>query len=194
MRDLLSLVCLFTILIPTICFSSIENIENMKKLADGGNSYAQYEVGKWYFEHGNEQAAYNYYNMACGNGYNPACEDLNKNISKEIDKIDLDNMTFNDQFELGEKYFQEKNYAIAFKLFNSACNKGAIPAACLYLGRAYGFGQGVTRDPKKALEIFDRYYDYHDAFKLNKAALLEYAFGDKADNINKAMGIYNNLA
>lgn len=190
MKQLILVMFIFLFAFSKPC-SALENIDQMKKLADGGNAYAQYETGKWYYEHGNEEAGNFYLNWACNNKNPQACEYLTQNI---VAKFNFNDRTPQEQFKLGDIYLKEKKYPLAFKLFKLSCEKGNYPPACLQLGRAYAVGEGTARNSEKAMEIFNKYYHEHDAFKLEKALMLEYAFGSNAKTIDEAMEIYNSIA
>ncbi len=79
-------------------------------------------------------------------------------LFKMYTKVKLDtDYTAKECFEKGREYYEGKtqtqNYAMAYKWFKIASDKGD-PFAQNYLGRMYNFGEGVTKD----IEESYRYY------------------------------------
>jgi|SRR5579885_52563 len=58
-------------------------------------------------------------------------------------------------YELGRVYLERKQYEEAKQAFTVAADRGYIPAVH-FLGRMFFYGQGVTRDVRKASELLER--------------------------------------
>lgn len=187
MRYILILLYLFILGSASTCYADVDNINNMKKLADNGNSYAQYEVGKYYYEHGDRNTGINYLNRSCANKYNPACEYLAKFNDiplEEIKKYTLDD---------GYKFYDSKDYRNAFRIFENYCNNYKNKGACIMLGISTRLGNGTTKDISKALNIFSSSILQDDEVaNLQKAYIYEYEYGNSY-YINNAMQIYDIL-
>lgn len=180
------LIVYFMVSSPLLCFA-IVNIDNMKKIADGGNSYAQYEVGKYYYESGNKVLGSRYLNMACDGQYNPACEYLNKN--NDFPKENINNFTF----EEGLKFYDNKEYKNAFLIFENLCDNYKSKGACFMLGICYRFGEGTRKNTSKALNIFSSpTFESDENAHLQQAYIYEFDEGNSY-SINKAKSIYSIL-
>lgn len=125
-----------------------------RKAADQGNAEAQYELGYCYeYRLGNINEAREWYRKAADNGNEDAKKALKqldsgnaekkKNFEQSVDNTLNDNpdsisenMSPEDQFNLGLDYYGKKNYDEAFKWINMSAKRGLAKAQC-EIGRYY---------------------------------------------------------
>ena len=102
---------------------------SLVKAADGGDVFAQYELSKYH-----PDAEEHYLKMAVEQNYFLACH------------------------ELGCKYYSENLYETARKFFELA-DKMGYGKSTMNLGTIYYYGNGVTKDEKKAVELYKKAYE-----------------------------------
>ena len=149
----------------------VDAVKYYRIAADQGNMDAQYALGHCYYygqgvvkDHGE---AVKWYQKAADQGLADAKEKLKKikkssvaikktpsiAVEKSSSIIIDGKQSAKEQYELGKKFYNQKNYVDAVKYYRIAAGQGNMDAQ-YSLGYCYEFGQGVEKDPKKAVKWY----------------------------------------
>ena len=74
-------------------------------------------------------------------------------------------------YELGLSYYDEKKFNEAFLYFGKVCDLGKMKF-CANLANDYHNGNGVSKNPKKALEFYQKACSLNDAESCNNAGVM----------------------
>ena len=151
----------------------VDAVKYYRIAADQGNMDAQYALGHCYYygqgvvkDHGE---AVKWYQKAADQGLADAKEKLKKvkKSSVAIKKVSSiavekassiivdEKQSAKEQYELGKKFYNQKNYVDAVKYYRIAAGQGIMDAQ-YSLGYCYEFGQGVEKDDKEAMKWYQR--------------------------------------
>lgn len=122
-----------------------DEIKQLKKSAEEGNTWAQSKLGNYYYE---------------GNGIEPNLEEAIKWLKKAAEngerlaQLELGEIYKNDvEFEIPDFAVQPEPYREAVKWFRKAAEQGH-PDACFELGFSYNYGEGVDQNYDEAVKWY----------------------------------------
>lgn len=140
-------------------------IKTLQKRCDEGVLSACNNLGISYQNINQHQKAAEIYQKACDFGYQNSCANLaniyakaqgvekDEQLAEKIYSKSCTNGGLYSCYFLGELFRQKQNFIKAANAYHNGCNLGDIPS-CVNLGGLYELGLGVSKDLKRAFELY----------------------------------------